>query len=222
MGRIVVDVDDISTWPAHVSEYVDHWANRLRGTTEYTCSLEIPLEQESKFCRMLDGYLVRAYHCTRLLDHECESILKHGLRVLSVDLMVDRIRAACDVGAITDAEYERYLASHALAVSCDKHGVANRINRVCLIFSRTVLDHSATGVKDLLDTWGGEALYSYLPGGGRRSGDRERLQEIGHASIVVAHLDVAARIDLHRPKCDFITPGLDRCFVGAALGLAHR
>jgi len=53
---------------------------------------------------------------------------------------------------------------------------------------------------------------SYL---GWNSSDRPRLQKIGCASIVVALLDIAMD-----PLSDFITPGLDRSFVGKVLGLS--
>jgi len=156
--RPIVDVDDRGSWPAHVNMYAEQWAERLRGTTKYTGSLDIPLEQEGKFCQMFEGYLVRAYHCTRLMDQERDGIYAHGLRIFTADLMTDRIKAAHAAGEITAAECERYLRSHAFAsVDRDKHCDENRAGQVCLIVSRTILDHLASGVTDLLDTWGGRA-----------------------------------------------------------------
>src|SRR3954470_17110557 len=94
----VVDVDDAATWPAVLCERVDEWVERKRCKTKRTCDLHI--HEDEALVGMLDGYLVRAFHCTRLLDHERVMIREQGLRALSPDLVLERIHRAHGVGAL--------------------------------------------------------------------------------------------------------------------------
>lgn len=207
----VVDVDDRATWPSHIAEFAEEWAEQLRGTTEFTSDLAIPIEQCEDFLRMLKGHLVRAYHCTRLLTHEVEMINAQGLRTLNKTLIADRIDAAHRAGAITEAERKAFELGHVLSSQDPdwSESAPYREGQVCLMFSRNILDEHAHGVHSLLSMWGGEAIYFPLK---QRHG--ERLRSIGRPAIVVVHVDVAAS-----PGRDRLVPHLDRTFVGVALGL---
>ena len=204
-----IDVDDAATWPTTIAAFVAAWASKLSGSTEYTGCLSIPSEADAEFRTLLAGCRVRAYHCTRLLDHERDAIIQHGMRPLTAELVNDRIRGAHAVGAITEPERDRYYNNHVFAIDPRYGAARGRDNRVCLFVSHTVLKTATThGLGGMLDTWGGEALVSGL---GWNSDDRERLKKIGRASIVVANLDLAST--------GFVHPALSRTFVGAALKL---
>jgi hypothetical protein len=98
--RCDVDVDDQSTWSRIVAERVAGLSARLKGTTEFTSDLRISWEEEGEFRSLLEGNLVRAYHCTRQLDHEVEMIREQGLRMLTEQLLVDRVNALWRTGTI--------------------------------------------------------------------------------------------------------------------------
>jgi hypothetical protein len=205
----IVDVDDPSTWPKPIADRVDALAEDLRDTTEYANDLAVPYEESDDFLRMFDGYLVRAYHCTRLLPHERTMIHERGLRVSGADLVNERIEAAHAVGAITDEERSLFLSGHVFAYPDWSEQIRIREKQVCLIVSEQLFDHGASGLDPLLTTWGGEVIYFPLD-----KVHGARLKSMGAASIVVAHVDVAAAADR-----DKIKPGLDRLMVGKVLGL---
>ncbi|MEQ1735324.1 MAG: hypothetical protein ABL886_02695 [Rhodoglobus sp.] len=210
-SRAVVDVDDPSTWPPHVARWVEGWADELRGTTRCAYDLKIPFEEQDAFLALFDGLLVRAYHCTRLLDHERAMILTQGLRPLSSELVVERIRAAYAVGALSKRQRDELEQGHVL-VNPAPHWRDQREHRegkVCLILGRECFDSAPSGVNPLLTLWGGEAVSFPMEATMTR-----RRRSPGIPSIVVAHVDVAAS-----PKRDPFTPPLACSFVGAQLGL---
>ena len=202
-----IDVDDPATWPHNVVEIVGRWAGECRGTTEFTNDLPLPLEDEDRFRDLLSGRLLRAYHCTRLLPHEVDSIRQVGLRPLSPALIFDRVDAARAAGAISAAEAENLHAAHVFATGEEGY----RRGKVCLILSKLVFRYNPRACEPLLRTWGGEVMYmssGALP-------LRERLQGLGKPTIVIAHLDLACGQPRH-----MVFPALHKLFVGAALGLA--
>ena len=203
----VVDVDDESTWPEQLVKWVDEWAEIRRGTTNYTEDLKI-FEDETVLS-LLAGHTIRAYHCTRLLDHERETVREQGLRRLDAALVMERIRRAHEVGAITDAERAAFETGHQFALTSPrwKQRVEYTQNQVCLVLSRVILD-DAHGVDPLLSTWGGEAIYFPLD---KKHG--ERLRSMGRPSIVVANLDLSV------PGDHDIRPQLGSCLVGLRLTL---
>jgi len=208
----LVDIDDVSTWPASIKSWTDRYAHELQGSTECTGDLAVPLEKEDEFRALFADCRLRAIHCTRLLAHERTAILAQGLRSAGLTLVNDRILGAHAAGALTDAERDEFIAGHVFADG-RKARFGNREHQVCFIASRATLDRDrGTGVERLLSTWGGEVIYFPLgPKHGRR------LKTLGVPSLVVAQLDIAAppRAPLHH----HFTPPLGRAFVGARLSL---
>src|ERR1051325_3573481 len=100
----IVDVDDPASWPTRLRAFVENQAESLRGTTETTADLRPTDEAQRAVHGLLAGCLVRAYHATRLLEHEVASIRDNGLRLLSADLVAERIHRAHQVGAITESQ----------------------------------------------------------------------------------------------------------------------
>lgn len=208
----VFDLDDESTWPAELIEWADAWAGRKRGVT---ATRDLGIYEDERVIELLDGRLVRAYHCTRLLDHERDMFFEQGLRPLSRELVVERIRRAHEVGAITDAERELLDGGHQFASQEREASRPDTVDQVCVLPSQRVFQNEPYLVTSLLATWGGEAIYNFLEA--NHEEETAKIRAMGRPSIVVANLDLAqpAIRDDH-----FITTQLGCSIVGRRLGLA--
>lgn len=170
----------------------------LKGSTEFTSDLRAG---DGWLQPLLSGYLLRAYHCTRLLDHEVVRIRSQGLRLLTAELIRDRVESALLHGDISVPEHDLLLAEHVFATG----SAENRRDQVCLALSRRTFTWQASGVQPLLSHWGGEGMRG--PHNGRL------LRSLGRPAIVVALLD------LTMPGRHLFFPCLENIFVGAFLGL---
>lgn len=180
-----VDVDNPETWPEEVRKVASRWAEQCRGKTEYTVDLPLASGLERPFRELLAGHLLRGYHYTRLLPHEHAMILNEGLRILSCELLEERIDTAYRVGAISGHERDAMSKAHVFAQGEQN----NREGQVCLVLSRRVFERDPSACLPLLTTWGGEGLY-------RSSGAESllnRLAELGAPANVVALFEVGGR-----------------------------
>lgn len=203
----IIDIDERATWPTDLSVQIDAWAAQFGGTTEYTNDLPLPLEYEDRIRDLLTGgRLLRTYHCTRLLPHEVQMVLKQGLRPLSSNLMRDRIDAARAEGFLAKAEANEMHNGHVFAAGEAQY----RKDRVCLILSRSIFHESPYSVEPLLSSWGGEALSM----SSTAVSLQDRLKNLGSPCVVTAMIDVGGKNSTHR-----FYPSLHKAFVGAALGL---
>ncbi|MCK9461342.1 MAG: hypothetical protein M0R80_17065 [Proteobacteria bacterium] len=205
----MIDVDDAATWPTEVLAWVDEHTVELCGSTEFTADLRIDDEEDLR--RLVGSQLVRAYHCTRLLDHERRVILDQGLRRLGPDLVNERIRRAHEVGAISDAERDAFESGNQFADPAWSFRAPITEGQVCLILSRQIFDESPNGCEPLLSIWGGEAIYFPL-----ENRHRERLHSLGRPSIVVAAIDFSVTPADQHECC----PSLANCMVGMRLGFS--
>jgi hypothetical protein len=201
-----IDPDDRKTWPAEVAGLVRRAASAVRGTVEYASDLRVH-EAEESFLQALRGSTIRAYHCTRLLEHELAAIRAQGLRRLTAGLMRERIDKALECKAITPAEAEHFHKRHTFAVGREKH----REGKVCLFSCRQTMD-KAYSVENLLGIWGGEAIYSHV---GREW--EGRLRTLGRPAVIAVDLDLTQ--PPQGEKTHYITPGVLACFIGLELGL---
>ena len=201
----IVDVDDVNAWPGPVAEIVGRWATEYRGTTRYALDLPLPFDADSSLREVLSGYVLRAYHCTRLLDHEVQRVLEGGLRPLTAELIHDRIDTARRASAISEHDAELLRHANVFATGED----ANRRNQVCLTFSNLLFREDPSGCKPLLSTWGGEGIYRSL-----RGSMPTHVKKLGKPTVVVSLL----RAELIRS----VFPDLSKIFVAAALGLTER
>ncbi|MCC6497896.1 MAG: hypothetical protein IT193_16715 [Propionibacteriaceae bacterium] len=197
-----VDPDDLSTWPtALLAELSD--ALTKFPTTEYASDLAIPLSNE-RLVMLLEGRPLRAYHATRLLEHEVIGIRRDGLRMLTPEHVERRISAAVAAGSITKHDAAMFRAGTVYAIP----GPGERDGRVCAVVSRSTFADFPSGVRPLLSTWGGEAIYW------RAAPEaRVRLAELGRPSIVVVDLPLLG-VSFHA------FPGLGPVFAGHLAGLA--
>ena len=202
----VVDVDDPSTWPSAVLEPVRMVAEQLRGTTKYTNDLNIPLDDEDDFHALLSGWLVRAFHATRLLDHEVKMIRAQGLRPLSAELVTDRIDSAFEHSCISAEERDLLHLSHVFATGEEQR----RAGTISLFIPERLLAEEPLGFEGLLNWWGGEAI--------SRSSSAQslpaRLKRLGKPSVVVANIDLSAGQRTH-----LVFTQLSKVFVGCLLNL---
>ena len=207
-GRPVVDVDRAETWPEPVAAFVSRWAKLLAGTTTYTCDLGGVdlLEADEQFRMLLRNHLVRAYHCTRLMEHEISMIRERGLVPLDESLVKDKLAAALRHGAIDQPLHDALVARHVLT---HPEQAPSRLNQVCLVLSRRTFDHSARSCVPLLEIWGGEAINWRFD----RTDTENVLRSLGKPSIVSADIDLGQSGKIH-----FISPSLSKVFVASRLG----
>lgn len=205
--RSIIDVDNKNTWPQKVRDIVNRWSYQCAGSTEYTSDLPLELEYKEEFLELLSGYLLRGYHCTRLLPNEVKVIGKVGLRPLTNKLLDDRTDLALKVGYIDLDEANTLKASHVFATGDHE----NRENQVCLVLSRNSFIHYVSGCEPLLGSWGGEGIYlsSIKPH------FLNRLTKKSKPTIVEALLDFSEGSPPH-----LVFPALHKVFVGSALGLS--
>ncbi|WP_405772969.1 hypothetical protein [Streptomyces sp. NBC_01538] len=208
----VVDVDDSSTWPPLLGDLVQCLADDARGAGHDPESYQdLPLhEHEETVLQCLDGRLVRARHVTRLLDHERQAIRAQGLRLLTADLVNDRLEQAHRLGYLSDAEHESLRVNNCTVPG--HRGMGRREDQVCLTLSTAAMVHNSHGGYRLLSYWGGEAIYW-----NHCDTDRDlapKLQSLGTPVIVTALLDLATPAASRH----LIFPSMVHVLVGKALG----
>jgi hypothetical protein len=164
MPESPIDVDDPRTWPERLDT---RYENGLR--------------------QGLRGQLVRAYHCTRLLDHERDMIQKQGLRALTPELVHERIEAARAHGYLSAAQREQLIRTNVFASG--NHGqVEIRAEQVALFVSLRSLEEVPDAYAPLLSEWGGEAIQ--MAAGAAELGPR--ISGLGQPAVVVVHVDLGA------------------------------
>lgn len=199
----MVDVDEPATWPSAVADWANDYAQKLRGSTLHTSDLAVPLERKDELRSLLEDYKLLAFHCTRLLDHEVAAIRQRGLRVLSHELVSERIANAYERGLVTDEQRDHLQAANVFAIGAEDH----REGQVCLVLGRSVFDESPSGCEPLLSTWGGEGIYALQP----------EVRLLGRPAIVLTGIDLSVS---HRISPTF--PSLGKLFVGTLLGTEQR
>ncbi|WP_150133724.1 hypothetical protein [Streptomyces hyaluromycini] len=202
-----MDADDPATWPGPLAKLVDELArdSERTGLADYR---DLSLyEYEDQMHRLLDGHLVRAWHCTRLLDHEVDAIRSQGLRRLDANLVEGRLSEAHRRGLLTDEQYTALKAKHSLAPGVKNRG--RREGQVCLALSTAAFHDEPDGFWRLLAHWGGESLYAYHEQDPDLAGV---LRNLGKPAVVTA------LIDLSDPRAHSVYTALPNLFVGKALG----
>lgn len=204
----LIDVLRPVTWPPALLHFIDSLMQTV-PTTEYAADLDLPDGAEDQVRSLTSGLSLRAYHATRLLDHEHQMISEQGLRVFSRDLFEQRIHAAYTQGAISEAEHLQLLDAHMYATG-EQHTRGHREGKVCVILSEHACEDSPSGLRPLLSTWGGEGIYFSARG--------VHMQKLLRVLGKPAMVEVAVPI-LPATARQLVFPHLAQALVGAARGL---
>ncbi len=200
-----IELDMPVTWPPDVKAMVVEVAQGLHAPLGSFSNGGGLAEREDEFRSLFAGRSIRAFHCTRLLDHEVERIRRNGLLLLTERLVNDRIENAIVHGDISRKLGDELLKAHVF--STREHD--NRENMLWFFLSTYVLRDRVGSVWILMRFWGGEAI-SFSD---KSLGYLELLEELGQPTIVVVDLDLSGSNRVHRAS-----PGLLRAFVGRYLG----
>jgi hypothetical protein len=174
-GYRIVDLDDRRTWPRNFARFVSD----LSEEDDFGDSF-LPDEVEDAAVELLQGHLVRAYHCTRLTKREILSIREDGLLLLSREFAMSRLANARTDGLLTLAQ-EDWLRS--INVADDP----NRRGRIFLSTDRASLT-VASSVGHYLSAWGGEGINMNIES---RSAEFRFLESIGTPTVVVAAVNLS-------------------------------
>ena len=136
-------------------------------------------------------------------------IRTQGLRLLSVELVEERINAAFDHSCVSEEERDQFHASHVYAIGEEK----NRGGKLCFIFPASMMANPFSGINSLLGIWGGEGISMFR----ETRGHTERLAGLGTPSLVVANISLSAG-----PQPAYVHPGLLKMFAGRLLNLEHH
>ncbi len=175
MPPSVLDLDNQSSWGPAIREIIGEHESRLEkpaGTARERADEDL-MDEAAR------GRRLRTYHCTRLLPHEDIRIREQGLRLLTKDLMIERIESAVDHGHIDHEERRAFHRSHAFATADHQH----REGCTYLILGTAAFAETPWRVNQLLSRWGGEAMYqsgSAIP--------KHRLEQLGKPTIVVVEV----------------------------------
>ena len=186
----IIDLDTPANWPTPVRTFLaDHHALFLDWATVQETSTAREYDRAIySLADLLRQYSLVAWHCTRLADHEIESIKASGMEPLSEPMLYRRIDAAIAAGLLTPDDAAMLKSKHQASQE-------NRTKRLWFCFYPPS-QSGETGIADLLDLWGGEALYN--------SHDRDptlgpKLRSIGTPCLVEAEIPIAMLGNGHRP-----------------------
>jgi hypothetical protein len=166
-----IEFSDRRTWPPELRSLRAVLAERSDAGADW-------FGDDAAFFRAVDGYAVRLYHCTRLTPRESEDIRVDGMRLLSPELVAERLRNAVSDGWLTSEEGQFYGKSR-----CARE--EGRRERIHFFANRRGLSNRSS-VVHLLRIWGGEGLNMAW---GTRSDESRRLWRIGTPTVVVADID---------------------------------
>jgi hypothetical protein len=101
-------LDDLSTWPAEVIQFLtEHhdillaWEQKRAGQTpEIAASGREYDRAMDELRRLLDPHPLLGFHCTRLTEPEIEHILSAGMQTLDVAVLRHRIQVLHNAGLV--------------------------------------------------------------------------------------------------------------------------
>lgn len=188
-----IDVWDVATFDAELRSFLpararlirDYWtesqrlfqereAQTLRGPPAQNVHGPAFSALKDETAKLMTDRTIRAWHFTRLADHEVAAVRERGLQPMTLALIAERL-AAARLAGLLDGE----LAAQLYAASPYHHQIeGSRENRIWLTAQPYPLDDSS--VEELLDRWGGESL-SFV----HREGETlERLKQIGTPCVI--------------------------------------
>lgn len=204
---MVIDIDKPATWPDEVLTLVQGWCRTVAANTDSIGSLGLAVELEDQLRGLIAELPVRAYHCTRILPHEADSIRSEGLKALTPELVEARITLAEQHGDM-DPEEARKLRSGTAFSTGNTRG---RANQVCLILSANQFVFDPADCSPLLAVWGGEGMHGGPLGGSKAPAT---IKDLGRPAIIQVAVKLGGDWNHHRT-----TPGLHNVFVASVLNV---
>ncbi|CAD2245832.1 hypothetical protein [Xanthomonas arboricola] len=155
MTAPLLDVSNPASWPEGLQQVIERLRPMFRAWEQDRPekSAEAFDEAMQQLGAALSPFAIRGFHFTRLTDDEAAGIRTSGLEVLSTDLIARRFAAQVEQGALTTDQ-----AAHLLKTN--QVGDANRSGKAWFCFYPPCEAHES-GVRPLLEHWGGEALYNF-------------------------------------------------------------
>ncbi|UXA59858.1 hypothetical protein M0D48_12455 [Xanthomonas prunicola] len=155
MTAPLLDANNPASWPEGLQQVIDRLRPVFRAWDQ-----DLPEKAARAFDEamqqlgdVLSPFAIRGFHFTRLTDDEAAGIRTSGLEVLSTNLIARRLAAQVEQGALTTDQ-----AAHLLKTN--QVGDANRSGKAWFCFYPPCEAHES-GVRPLLEDWGGEALYNF-------------------------------------------------------------
>lgn len=154
---------------------------------------------------LLQPYSLIAWHCTRLTDKEVAAITANGMQPPNPDILKRRIDALVLAGDLTAETADQLKARN----QADE---ASRRGRIWWCFYPPK-ESGEGGIRSLLETWGGEALYNSHDD---HAVTGPLLRSVGTPSLIEADIPIALLGDSASPAFSVVAHYL------AALGHASR
>ncbi|WP_340650066.1 hypothetical protein [Pseudoxanthomonas winnipegensis] len=182
MTAPLLDVSNPARWPEGLQQVIERLRPVFRAWEQDRPEKSAAAFDEAmqQLGDALSPFVIRGFHFTRLTDSEAEEIRTTGLKALSPDLIERRLAAQVEQGALSADQAARLLKANQVRD-------ANRVGKAWFCFYPPC-DAHVSGVRPLLEHWGGEALYKL------NAGDPDlgpALRSIGRPALVQAHVPAA-------------------------------
>lgn len=157
-GTDLLSSDDPTTWPDEVINAVDEIISSNPGFSKAKNVSDLRLEdgERDRIIKAVEPIPLIAFHASRLLPHEIDSVIQNGLLPPSEEFVRLRIEQAISFGYLDPVSAARFQNSSL--------GYLRRRTRAPLIFltiSRNAL-RKRWDSGPLVSNWGGEAMYGDL------------------------------------------------------------
>nr|WP_313208309.1 hypothetical protein [Stenotrophomonas geniculata] len=182
MRAPLLELSQPTSWPTELRQVIDElrpvfiaWEKDLPGKS--AAQFDIAMKQLGN---ALLPFSILGFHLTRLTNDEATEIRLSGLRVLTPELIGHRIANQVKSGSLTSEQAAQLLKTNQVRDP-------NRVRMAWFCFYPPV-EAFESGVRPLLENWGGEALYN------SNTSDRALgplLRSIGRPAVVQAHVPTA-------------------------------
>lgn len=178
---MTIKLHNPQTWPDEIKEFIKKHKPLIRSYVESSKKCERSLEPDKYYypekealekfnCiaaefdafsndlrRLLNPNRLEMVHCTKLLAHEIENIKNYGLRVLTTELVTERISSAFEYEYLTVQEKEFLLNDYQRKLN--RNDYKYRQNQLWLVTPKRLSSHDC-GAERLFTSWGGESVYN--------------------------------------------------------------
>lgn len=155
MTAPILDVSKPASWPEGLQQVIERLRQVFRAWEQDRPEKSAAAFDEAmqQLGDALSPFAIRGFHFTRLTEDEAAGIRSSGLEVLSTDLIARRVAARVEQGALTTDQAAYLLKTNQIRD-------ANRSGQAWFCFYPPGEVHES-GVRRLLEHWGGEALYNF-------------------------------------------------------------